>query len=195
MPQAGLAKPPFGIFMSFDIPSIEAVTDSKRSIPLFRYEVSYILQPSQQFNAQDPAHCQWAFRMSEEQFLTNTKQDFTKLTRVFGPHLASNCHGWVFTGGRFGIKDEHVADILADHAYSLVFDPAEGDLAVYFVDGVAEHTGFVRQNDKGSIVIESKWGPFGVFRHPPEAYAFKGSCAFYRTARPQHALHLQPTAR
>lgn len=180
--------------MSFDIPSVQAVTDTGRPIPLFRYEVSYILQPGQQFDPHDAAQRQRAFRMSEEQFLTNTKQDVAKLTRVFDPHLASNCHGWVFTGGRFGIKDEHVAGILADQGYSLVNDPVEGDLAVYFVDGVVEHTGFVRQNVAGVIFIESKWGPFGVFRHPPEAYAFKGTCAFYRTARPHHALQLQPTS-
>jgi len=188
---SGQPKPPFGVYVACDLPSVEALTDGGQSIPLFVYQASYIVARGQQFNAQDPVQFRWAYCASEDEFLRNSKQDVGKLRRVVDPFLASNCHGWVFAGGRFAIKDEYVGGILADHGYSPVTEPVVGDLAVYLADGVATHTGLVRASQRGAIVIESKWGPFGVFHHPPEAYSFIGDCTFYRTARPHHALQLR----
>jgi len=194
LPGAGSQTLPFGIFTANDVRTIHAVTDLGRTVPLFHYEAAYILRPGQQLDANNVAQCKAAFRASEYQFLTNSQQDVEKLVRLLDPYLGANCHGWVFARGRFGIKDEFIADILADHAYIQVEEPTSGDLAVYFHEGVAVHSGFARRSDAGSVIVESKWGPFGVFRHPPEAYAFPGTCAFYRSPRATHELSFRPVS-
>jgi hypothetical protein len=194
-PSDGQPKAPLGVYLGQDVPSVEAVTDGGRPIPLFVYQASYIVRHEQEFNVRDPAQFRWAYCASETEFLKNTNQDVSKLRRVADPFLASNCHGWVFAGGRFAISDEFVPEILSDHQYFSVTDPVEGDLAVYWAEGVVKHTGFVRRSPGGAVMVESKWGPFGVFQHPPEAYAFKGDCGFYRTARRQHGLQLRAVSR
>jgi hypothetical protein len=102
-----------------------------------------------------------------------------------------NCHGWVFTGGRFWIAGV-VDDILTDNEYRLVSTPAVGDLAVYRGDaGNVVHSGIVRSAE-GCILVESKWGPMGRFIHCPDDQPFGGACAFYRSARRGHLLRGLP---
>jgi len=53
------------------------------------------------------------------------------------------------------------------------------------------HTGLVRfVDDDGVILIESKWGPLGVYLHPPEAQPWGHDFTFYRSPRPGHLLRL-----
>src|SRR5262245_52480384 len=89
----------------------KAVTDAGRDIPLFNYELILVPEaPEQNFN---PQQYQREFLLTlEQQYLASINRDVRKLVRVAEPLPSSNCHGWVFTGGRFGIQDAHVATIL-----------------------------------------------------------------------------------
>lgn len=102
-----------------------------------------------------------------------------------------NCHGWVFTDGRFWVHGEDVATILKDNGYYPVGNsPMPGDLAVYHDDaGKITHTGIVRIVTSGLILVESKWGKLGRFIHPHNVHGYlRDECTFYRSARHGHVL-------
>ncbi len=187
----GTSNGPFGIFVASDILTIEGVTNAGRGIPLFHYEASFILPPGSILDPNNREQCKSAFLTSEAQYLSGSKQDASKLTRLQDPDLGSNCHGWVFTGGRFGIKVEHVPAILADHGYFEVSDPLAGDIAVYFEDGAALHSALIKPDTRGNIFVEGKYGPFSVFRHAPQDFSFHGHYVFLRTSRVSHILNLR----
>jgi len=106
-----------------------------------------------------------------------------------------NCHGWIFTGGRFFIASEDVPDILTDNGYYPVTDPCPGDLAVYhYGDGHIAHTGLVYNAagaaGGGKVEVQSKWGIMGgVYRHASHVHPYQTcQCTFYRSPRPGHLL-------
>lgn len=104
-----------------------------------------------------------------------------------------NCHGYVFTGGRFWVHGEQVPLILEDNGYTLVTDPRAGDLVVYR-DGQSKviHTGVVRgMADAGVILVESKWGNLGRFLHAHDKHIYLAaeSCQYYRSPRAGHLLY------
>lgn len=100
-----------------------------------------------------------------------------------------NCHGWVFTGGRYWVGPDGVELILADNGYQAVSQPRPGDLIVYRDGGCVTHTGVVRTGGNGEpVLIESKWGWMGRFLHPPDASAYGQSFTYYRSARRGHVL-------
>jgi hypothetical protein len=104
------------------------------------------------------------------------------------PDPSHNCHGWVFTGGRFWVAGDDVNDILADNGYEQVSTPAVGDVAVYRTDrGAVVHSGVVAAV-VGYMLVESKWGPMGRYLHGPDAQPFGGTCSYYRSARHGHVL-------
>lgn len=104
-----------------------------------------------------------------------------------------NCHGYVFTGGRFWVHGGQVPRILEDNGYAPISVPMAGDLAVYRNSlGVVVHTGVVRGlADDGVILVESKWGNIGRFLHPHDRHIYTEveSCTFYRSPRDGHLLH------
>jgi len=107
---------------------------------------------------------------------------------------SSNCHGWVFTGGKFGILGQEVETILDENDYLAVTEPAPGDLCVYRSgDNAVAHTAIVRSifND-GTILVEGKWGRLGVFLHPVEHSAYGAHYGYYRSARDTHLLSSIP---
>lgn len=110
--------------------------------------------------------------------------------RLAGPDAAYNCHGWVFTGGKFGIPGESVDRILTDNGYAVVPEPEQGDLVVYRdLVGAVQHTGLVRHvGDDGLILVESKWGQFGLYLHAPESQPWGHNFAYYRSPRQGHLL-------
>src|SRR5262249_11169044 len=56
----------------------------------------------------DPAHCS---ELDEADYLQ--RADLTrKVNRTGTPTVDTNCHGWVFTGGRYWVKGEAVQSIL-----------------------------------------------------------------------------------
>ncbi len=151
----------------------EALTDKGRSIGLFHFKIHSTAAEIQQF--------------------IDANEDRSQIIRLQEPNSAANCHGWVFTGGAFGIRDPEIMSILSDNGYAEVSDPREGDLAIYISNRVT-HSGLVRMADKHApVLIESKWGPLGVYLHTIDQQPFPGACHFYRCSRPDHLLVMRPT--
>jgi hypothetical protein len=112
-----------------------------------------------------------------------------KWIRTGEPDDRSNCHGWVFAGGRFHIGGEQLAGIWADNGYEKVATPKPGDVIVYLDDSKQPlHTGVVRAvQPTGAVVVESKWGSMGPCLHPAD-YSWYGTDFEYR--RSPRAGHL-----
>jgi hypothetical protein len=158
-----------------DVPvlTMQAITDKGRPIALFHFKMHSAAEQVQQFVQQN-------------------EKEHAQLIRLLDANPASNCHGWVFTAGQYGIRDPEVSLILTDHEYEEATQPRKGDLAIYRRDGQICHCGLVRMADKHApILIESKWGPLGVYLHATSAHPFGGECRFYRSARQNHVLALQ----
>jgi hypothetical protein len=158
-----------------DVPvySTQALTDVGRAISLFHFKM-------------------YSTSAEVEQFMRSTESGRTQIIRLGEPNPASNCHGWIFTGGRYGVRDGEVESILTDNGYREVPEPRQGDLAVYFTGDKIKHSGLVRMADKHApVIVESKWGPFGVYLHAADQQPFSGTCKFYRSSRPDHLLALQ----
>jgi hypothetical protein len=100
------------------------------------------------------------------------------------PNSASNCHGWIFTGGRYYLGSDDVELILRENSYREVRNPQPGDLVVYRnVNGIA-HTGRVEYVTPGKPVLAvSKWGNLGVFLHPVDKTTYGTDYTYYRTER------------
>jgi hypothetical protein len=103
-----------------------------------------------------------------------------------------NCHGWVFTGGKFWVRGGWVETILRDNGYREALRPMIGDLCVYRDDkGEVSHTAIVRGlGADGLILLESKWGKLGRYIHNANAdHAYRGHTPkYYRTKRGTHLL-------
>jgi hypothetical protein len=102
----------------------------------------------------------------------------------------ANCHGWVFTGGRFQVAGTDVARILAENGYLMVADPQPGDLVVYrdSADTII-HTGLVKATGpEGFVLVESKWGPLDIYWHTPHDQVYSQQFEYRRSARHGHEL-------
>jgi hypothetical protein len=101
-----------------------------------------------------------------------------------------NCHGWVFTGGRFCVSGSDVDVILHDNGYRTVNKPRADDLAVYRDEaGAVVHSGLVRSTSAdGLTLIESKWGCMGRYVHVPQDQLYGPSVSYHRSLRPGHLL-------
>jgi hypothetical protein len=171
MPSAGAAEAVD--FRDVPIQATLAKTDAGRTIPLFQFEMLTSAEAAE------------LAILAEERYQH-------QVIRLGVSSPASNCHGWVFTGGQFGIRNPDVPQILADNRYEVVQDVREGDLAIYTNGNEITHSGLVRVADSsGKVLVESKWGPFGVFLHAPAMQPFSGMCAFYRSTRKGHLVALQ----
>ncbi len=106
----------------------------------------------------------------------------------------ANCHGWVFTGGKYYLQCDDVERILEDNGYELCQSPQPGDLIVYRnPSGGISHTGLVQTVYLGGmVVIDSKWGLGGRFIHGPEQQPYGNRFGYYRSARQGHALAIRP---
>jgi len=158
-----------------DVPvqATHAFTDSGRAIALFHFKM-------------------YSTDAEVERFMRSTEQQRSQIIRLMDANPASNCHGWIFTGGRYGVRDTDVRSIVADNAYVEVAEPQEGDLAIYTKGEQVAHSGIVRMASKHEpVLVESKWGPFGVYLHAAEQQPFAGTCKFYRSSRRDHLLVLQ----
>lgn len=114
-----------------------------------------------------------------------------------GAEAVSNCHGWVFTGGRYAIAGEHVDAILRDNGYERVAKPVLHDLIVYRdPGGHPVHTGVVKAvGADGFILVESKWGSLRVFWHTPEDQGYSPRFDFWHSDRGGHLLEIVRRAR
>jgi hypothetical protein len=105
----------------------------------------------------------------------------------------TNCHGWVFTGGKFLLRGEGVERILTDHDYHIVETPVEGDIVIYRAqNGSILHTALVQAvlND-GTVITESKWGVEQRFLHLPDDQPYSNIYNYYRTTRPNHLVKIR----
>lgn len=126
--------------------------------------------------------------------MESTTEAVTSHTGLFirrePPKDDSNCHGWVFTGGRFHVGGRHVPTILTENGYSTVTQPAAGDLCIYHdPTGEVSHSGLVRAVlSDGSVLVESKWGRMGVYLHEADESAYGLKYTFHRSPRGGHLL-------
>ncbi|MCU0878323.1 MAG: hypothetical protein MUF06_11115 [Pirellulaceae bacterium] len=153
-----------------ELSGIVAVTDQGRMLPLAAYEPAPTTHDS------------------ESDLLT--RQPFaTQVIRLFPPSPETNCHGWVFTGGRHAIPSQHVESLLSDNRYTPVETPEAGDVVIYRTAESITHTGLVKWVDeRGHVFVESKWGPLGVYLHPVLAQPYGSNFTYYRTNRPNHLV-------
>ncbi len=103
----------------------------------------------------------------------------------------SNCHGWVFTGGRYHLAGNSVDVILRENCYQRTERPQAGDVIIYRNDeGGIAHTGLVRAvGTHGWLLIESKWAMWGRYLHEAAAaQCYAEQYEFYHTSRPSHLL-------
>jgi hypothetical protein len=107
----------------------------------------------------------------------------------------SNCHGWVFTGGRFNLSGEQVDTILTENGYEKADKPQAGDVIVYRAGTLLRHTGVVQAVlPGGEVLVESKWGWMGVFLHAAGDSPYGKEYEFRRSPRAGHLLTgLTPT--
>jgi hypothetical protein len=116
-----------------------------------------------------------------------------RLIRTGPASLDCNCHGWVFTGGKFWVHGASVEPILRGNRYRAVAAPAVGDLAVFRdSSGAPGHTALVRAvGEDGAVLLESKWSVHGRFLHTPAGHAYSDyACAYHRSPRGGHLLRV-----
>ena len=190
----GSTKPPVppAVFAIKPSPGFVAVTDRGREIPLFQYEVLALPMNGQKYALNTEEERREFVAVAESRFLSNRVPDANQVVRLIETNPQANCHGWVFLEGRFGIESTHVPSILEDQGYFVVREPRAGDLVTFESRGELIHSGIVgERTGEGSVLIESKWGPFGVYLHGPAAQPFPGVCTFYRSERPGRALTIR----
>ena len=102
----------------------------------------------------------------------------------------SNCHGWVFAGGRYNLPGREVPTILAENGYTEVGVPAAGDVCVYRGSGgdVTHSAVVAAVLHDGTVLVEGKWGRMGVFLHTADASAYGTDYTFYHSPRGTHLL-------
>ena len=101
----------------------------------------------------------------------------------------SNCHGWVFSGGKYRLTGEDVQLILSENGYQEVRDPHPGDVVVYRQNRSVAHTAIVRYVTEGQpVLVEGKWGTLGVLLHAAEKSVYGTNFTFYRSVRAGHLL-------
>jgi len=186
---AGAARIPPPIFVVKQMEHVRLVTDRGRKLLLFQFEPMVQIANGPEANGSTESDRRQFLDVGEQVFLRNTKPDLSQVIRVVEPRTECNCHGWIFTGGEYGIYGSQGSAILEDNGYALVQDPKESDLAIYWDrHGVVAHAGIVRTPPwSASLLVESKWGPFGVYLHPPLVHPFSGACSYYRSPRTAHA--------
>jgi hypothetical protein len=100
-----------------------------------------------------------------------------------------NCHGWVFTGGKYAIKGELVDTILLDNQYLPVEEPIAGDLIIYRdAQGHVLHSGIVRLAEQDLVMVESKWGAYPRYLHQAADQPYSQQFEYYRSDRPGHLI-------
>lgn len=125
---------------------------------------------------------------AEERILLKTHLN-EEVIRRGAANDQSNCHGWVFAGGRFLLYRTDVELILRENGYREQAAARPGDLVVYREGRTIVHTGIVRYvTDEQPILVESKWGELGVFLHAVDKSVYGRNYTFYRSARSGHLL-------
>lgn len=190
MSDIGFFVPEYTLFTTKPCPDVCALTDAGRRIELFRYEAVMVYPPGTPQTTFTEKMRQEFMAIQERAFVSQTcPSGFGR--KLFEPCGLANCHGWTFVQGQYGILDSAVWTILNDHRYAEVAEPCEGDLALLAVENDVQHTGIVRRPAGGELLIESKWGPFGVYLHSTTHHPYLGRFRYFRSQRPDHRLALE----
>jgi hypothetical protein len=106
----------------------------------------------------------------------------------------TNCHGWVFTQGRYLLFGDEVELILRENGYQQVTEPRPDDVIIYRNGyGSILHSGIVRTLlDKQSVLVESKWGISARYLHLANDSPYGINFGFYRSQRRDHLIGLMP---
>lgn len=124
----------------------------------------------------------------ERRFLSERRY-VERVIRLAPSSDTCNCHGWVFTGGRYWVSPDDVQLILNDNGYRPVSEPRPGDLAIYRAGDSITHTAVVRAASDGKpVLVEGKWGSMGVFLHEVAESCWGTSFTYYRSPRSGHLL-------
>lgn len=126
-----------------------------------------------------------------EQAMLEGHRRKVNLIRTSNPTDQSNCHGWVFAGGRYWVEGKQVDAILSENGYVVVTTPQPGDLVIYREgeDNGVSHSALVRYVTAGQpVLVESKWGSMGVYLHQVDASIYGTSFKYYRSPRAGHVL-------
>ena len=153
-----------------------AVTDKGQIVPLYRLSASEEVFEEYLHSAEDK------FRSFNHTGIHREDAD-----------RMSNCHGWVFTAGRFLLKGRDVDRILCDNNYFVVTAPKTDDVVIYRDDsGLILHTALVQGVLRdGTVITESKWGIDERFLHLPSDQPYSQTYAYYRTDRPNHLIKIR----
>jgi hypothetical protein len=157
------------------IADVVAVTDLGHELPLFAYDNEESLTKA------------------EQSYLAIDQFD-QQIIRIGEPNAACNCHGWVYTGGRYAIRGRYIDELLSDNGYVEVAEPRADDVVIYRgPEGSVEHTGLIRHiGSDGLVLVESKWGPLGVYLHPLASQPYGDHHHFYRSPRAGHVVAIVP---
>ena len=133
-------------------------------------------------------------------YASNSAEKFSEfgnaLIRRKEADMMANCHGWVFTAGRFLLKGNDVDRILCDNHYYVVSDPKPGDIVIYRNEaGAILHTALVQGVlTDGTVITESKWGVDQRFLHLPSMQPYSQIFDYYRTERPSHLIQIRESS-
>ena len=140
-------------------------------------------------HAPDVARSQEVITSAEQKVLSSFAYS-ERLIRLQPASDVCNCHGWVFTGGRYWISPEDVEQALKENGYQPVSDPRAGDVVIYRQGQMISHTAIVRTSGPGEpLLVEGKWGWMGVFLHRIDDSPYGRVHELYRSTRGGHVLH------
>lgn len=155
-----------------------AITDTGARLPLYRWDVT------------------------DDEFREYRTRSATRLSGIAESAIPraeadrrANCHGWVFTGGRFLLNGPQVERILQDNGYAVTDTPQPEDLLIYRNnEGQIVHTGVVRGVlVDGTMMVESKFGVDGRYLHQPKDQPYSQTWGYYRSARAGHIVTIERT--
>ncbi len=129
-----------------------------------------------------------SLKNAEEKILRDSKMA-DQLIRHGKATDASNCHGWIFTGGKFLLSPDDVEVILRDNGYAEIQEPQAGDVVIYRQGERIAHSAIVLYVTEGQpVLVEGKWGALGVFLHSADKSVYGTDYTFHRSGRRGHLL-------
>jgi hypothetical protein len=113
------------------------------------------------------------------------------ITRA-APQPSTNCHGWVFTDGKYILRSADVQTVLNENGYLKVESPQDNDVVIYRDSaGRIIHSGLVRSVlSDGSVLIESKWGFASTYIHMAVNQPYSSDFSYYHTPRGSHTIQI-----
>ena len=156
-------------------PSVHAVTDAGTP-----------LRVTKSLEERTPADS----ALAERQFLSAMYQKETVIRRQPANNV-SNCHGWVFTGGRNSLGKDDVERILTENRYATTPQAQVHDLVIYR-DGnqSVTHTAMIcAVLGDGTVLVEGKWGQLGVYIHDVRGSCYGDNFHYYHSPRVGHVVH------